>query len=162
MEHTAAMVSTQTTHVRYIIVLMLLAARAFSYGDRVVLSIAATDIGRNLHLHALRLGYLFSAFSWAYAAAQLPAGSLLDLLWLQARLRDQHRWLVVLRVSFRLCRVCPGGGGFLHYFLPCGLSPNWLNRPFSRVTDASWPRGFLPPRVAAPLRSSIHRSTFRW
>lgn len=60
------------------IVLMLFAASTFSYGDRVVLSIAATDISRDLHLNALRLGYLFSAFSWAYAAAQLPAGSLLD------------------------------------------------------------------------------------
>jgi len=78
MEQTAAMVSTRTTHVRYIIVLMLFAASTFSYGDRVVLSIAATDISRDLHLDALRLGYLFSAFSWAYAAAQLPAGNLLD------------------------------------------------------------------------------------
>ena len=37
------MVATRKTHVRYIIVLMLFAASTFSYGDRVVLSIAATD-----------------------------------------------------------------------------------------------------------------------
>ena len=78
MEQVAAMVSTRTTHVRYIIVLMLFTASTFSYGDRVVVSIAATDISRDLHLNSLRLGYLFSAFSWAYAAAQLSAGSLLD------------------------------------------------------------------------------------
>jgi ACS family glucarate transporter-like MFS transporter len=62
-----------------VIVLMLFVAGAFSYGDRVVLSIAAANIRRDLHLDALRLGYLFSGFGWAYATAQLPAGSLLDL-----------------------------------------------------------------------------------
>lgn len=77
MEQTAT-AATKATHVRYTIVLMLFVASTFSYGDRVVLSIAAADISRDLHLDALRLGYLFSAFSWAYAAAQLPAGSLLD------------------------------------------------------------------------------------
>jgi ACS family glucarate transporter-like MFS transporter len=70
--------TTMTTHVRYMIVLMLFLASTFSYGDRVVLSIAASDISRDLHLDALRLGYLLSGFGWAYAAAQLPAGSMLD------------------------------------------------------------------------------------
>ncbi len=66
------------THVRYIVLLMLFIASTFSYGDRVVLSIAAVDLSRDLHLDALQLGYLFSGFGWAYAAAQLPAGALLD------------------------------------------------------------------------------------
>ena len=57
---------------------MLFIASTFSYGDRVVLSIAATDLSRDLHLDPLRLGYLLSAFSWAYVCAQLPAGGLLD------------------------------------------------------------------------------------
>lgn len=70
--------TSRITHVRYVIVLMLFVASTFSYGDRVVLSIAAVDISRDLHLDALRLGYLFSGFGWAYAAAQLPAGGLLD------------------------------------------------------------------------------------
>jgi MFS transporter, ACS family, glucarate transporter len=67
-----------TTHVRYIVILMLFIASTFSYGDRVVLSIAAVDLSRDLHLDALQLGYLLSGFGWAYAAAQLPAGALLD------------------------------------------------------------------------------------
>src|ERR1700746_2620563 len=67
-----------TTHVRYLIVLMLFIASTFSYGDRVVLSIAAVDVTRDLPLDALRLGYLLSGFSWAYVCAQLPAGGLLD------------------------------------------------------------------------------------
>jgi ACS family glucarate transporter-like MFS transporter len=72
------MPATKTTHVRYLIVLILFIASTCSYGDRVVLSIAAADISRDLHLDPLRLGYLFSGFGWAYALAQLPAGGLLD------------------------------------------------------------------------------------
>ena len=68
----------KTTHVRYLILLMLFLASTFSYGDRVVLSIAAADISHNLHLDPLHLGYLFSGFAWTYAASQLPAGGLLD------------------------------------------------------------------------------------
>ena len=74
------MSKTESTHVRYIVILMLFIASTFSYGDRVVLSIAAVDLSRDLHLDALQLGYLFSGFGWAYAAAQLPAGALLDRL----------------------------------------------------------------------------------
>src|ERR1700734_117972 len=68
----------ETSRVRYIVILMLFIASTFSYGDRVVLSIAAVDLSRDLHLDALQLGYLFSGFGWAYAAALLPAGALLD------------------------------------------------------------------------------------
>jgi ACS family glucarate transporter-like MFS transporter len=52
----------------------------------VVLSIAAVDLSRDLHLDAVRLGYLFSGFGWAYVAGQLPAGGLSPF-----------------RVSFRSC-----------------------------------------------------------
>lgn len=68
----------ETSRVRYLIVLMLFIASMMSYGDRVVLSIAAVDLSRDLHLDAVRLGYLFSGFGWAYVAGQLPAGGLLD------------------------------------------------------------------------------------
>jgi MFS transporter, ACS family, glucarate transporter len=66
------------THVRYLIVLMLFAASAFSYGDRVVLSIAGIAFSKDLHMDAVKMGYLFSGFSWAYVVGQLPAGGLLD------------------------------------------------------------------------------------
>jgi ACS family glucarate transporter-like MFS transporter len=72
------MLNRETSHVRYLIVFMLFVASTFSYGDRVVLSIAAVDLSRELHLDPLRLGYLLSGFGWAYVAAQLPAGGLLD------------------------------------------------------------------------------------
>src|SRR5450756_1046173 len=66
------------THVRYFILLTLFLVSAFSYGDRVVLSIAGIAFAKDLHLKPLQMAYLFSGFSWTYAVAQLPSGWLLD------------------------------------------------------------------------------------
>jgi len=60
---------------------MLLAVAAFiNYIDRATLSVAATDIQRELHLSNYDLGLLLSAFFWTYAACQLCslAGWLVD------------------------------------------------------------------------------------
>jgi len=69
---------TRQTHVRYLIIAILFAVSCFSYGDRLALSVAGVAIARNVHLDPLKMGYLFSAFSWAYVLAQLPSGALLD------------------------------------------------------------------------------------
>ena len=69
---------TRQTHVRYLIIAILFAVSCFSYGDRLSLSIAGVAIARDIHLDPLKMGYLFSAFSWAYVLAQLPSGALLD------------------------------------------------------------------------------------
>jgi ACS family glucarate transporter-like MFS transporter len=69
-----------------------------------VLSIAATDISRDLHLNTLRLGYLFSAFSWAYAA-QLAAGSLPDRF-------GSKRVYGISIVCWSCCAFLSGFGGY--------------------------------------------------
>lgn len=97
----------QTSHVRYLIVLMLFVASTFSYGDRVVLSIAAADVTRELHLDALRLGYLLSGFSWAYVCAQLPAGGLLDEF-------GSKRIYGSAIVGWSICAFLAGASGYLH------------------------------------------------
>src|SRR5579863_6704480 len=94
------------THVRYLIALMLFVASTFSYGDRVVLSIAAVSLTHDLHLDPLHLGYLFSGFSWAYAIAQLPAGGLLDA-------RGSKRVYGLSIIGWSLCAVLAGLSGYL-------------------------------------------------
>jgi MFS transporter, ACS family, glucarate transporter len=96
----------KTTHVRYLIVLMLFIASTFSYGDRVVLSIAGVALTRDLHLDALRLGYLFSGFGWAYVAAQLPAGGLLDRF-------GSKRIYGISIVCWSICALLAGLTGYL-------------------------------------------------
>ena len=53
----------RSTHVRYGIVATLFLVSAFSYGDRVVLSIAGIPLSHDLHLTPIKLGYLLSGFS---------------------------------------------------------------------------------------------------
>jgi ACS family glucarate transporter-like MFS transporter len=66
------------TRVRYLIIAILFAVSCFSFGDRVALSLAGAAMGKAINLTPVRLGYLFSAFSWAYVLGQLPSGGLLD------------------------------------------------------------------------------------
>jgi len=66
------------TRIRYLIVAILFAISCFSYGDRVALSIAGAGMAKDIHLDPVKMGYLFSGFSWAYVLGQLPSGGLLD------------------------------------------------------------------------------------
>jgi ACS family D-galactonate transporter-like MFS transporter len=49
-----------------------------NYLDRTVLGVAAPKMTAELHLSPTVVGLVFSAFSWSYAAAQIPGGWLLD------------------------------------------------------------------------------------
>src|SRR5437588_7059457 len=49
-----------------------------NYLDRTVLGIAAPSLTRDLGLSAMEMGLVFSAFSWSYAALQIPGGIFLD------------------------------------------------------------------------------------
>jgi ACS family glucarate transporter-like MFS transporter len=44
----------------------------------VALSIAGTAMAKDIGMDAVKMGYLFSGFSWAYVLGQLPSGGLLD------------------------------------------------------------------------------------
>jgi MFS transporter, ACS family, glucarate transporter len=64
--------------VRHQILAVLLAVSVVSFADRASLSITGAALSKDLHLSPVLLGYIFSAFSWAYVAGQLPSGVLLD------------------------------------------------------------------------------------
>lgn len=63
---------------QWVTVLLLLLAGAINYLDRSTLSIANGPIRDELGLTLGQMGLLLSVFSWAYAAAQLPTGLLID------------------------------------------------------------------------------------
>ncbi len=66
----------QTT--RWRIAILLGFGVLVSYFDRVNLSVAHGELGRMFAISDVTFGYLLSAYSWTYAAMQLPAGALLD------------------------------------------------------------------------------------
>jgi MFS transporter, ACS family, D-galactonate transporter len=63
---------------RWGIAVLLGASVLFNYFDRLALSVAGPQLTIDLHLDALTLGLLFSAFSWSYAVLQIPSGLILD------------------------------------------------------------------------------------
>jgi MFS transporter, ACS family, D-galactonate transporter len=57
---------------------LVTAGTLINYLDRTVISVAAPFLQKDLHLDSFYMGIAFSAFSWTYAAAQIPGGVLLD------------------------------------------------------------------------------------
>ena len=70
--------TTRRGYVRYLMVFMLFAATTVNYADRASLSIVGPAMQHQLHINSITLGYIFSAFGWAYVIAQLPGGWMLD------------------------------------------------------------------------------------
>jgi len=67
-----------TGRVRWTVLAMLFAVTVVNYADRATLSLAAPSLSADLGIDPLQLGIVFSAFGWAYVAAQVPGGWLLD------------------------------------------------------------------------------------
>ena len=66
------------TKVRFLILALLTAGTMINYLDRTVISVAAPFMSKELSLDPRVMGLVFSAFSWTYAAAQIPGGVFLD------------------------------------------------------------------------------------
>jgi D-galactonate transporter len=65
-------------NVRYYVLALILLVSAVNLGDRANLSIAGAPMANELGLGSVTMGYVFSAFAWAYVIGQLPGGWLLD------------------------------------------------------------------------------------
>ena len=64
--------------VRYSILLMLFLVTSVTFADRSSMSIAGSALQADLGIDAVTLGYIFSAFGWAYVIGQIPGGWLFD------------------------------------------------------------------------------------
>ncbi len=70
--------SAPRTRVRFFILGLLTVGTMINYLDRTVLGIAAPSLTKELGFTAATMGIVFSAFSWTYAAMQIPGGIFLD------------------------------------------------------------------------------------
>lgn len=73
-------VAEKRTRVRIWILGLILFLSTVAYADRSILSISGSGIKQEFGLSAVQLGYILSAFSWAYVLGQIPGGLLLDKL----------------------------------------------------------------------------------
>ena len=70
--------SLRPSHTRYWVIVFAVALAIIQYIDRVCISQAAPLISRDLSLNKWQMGWVFSAFTLAYALFEIPAGYLGD------------------------------------------------------------------------------------
>ena len=97
---------TRNSHVRFWIVAVLFIVSSINYASRATLGIAGKPLSGEFHLDSVQLGYLFSAFGWAYAIAQIPGGALLD----RYGSRPVYIWSITLWALFTALQA------FVSYF----------------------------------------------
>lgn len=83
---------------RYYILAMIFLVTSLNYGDRATLSMAAAPMSQELGLSSVTMGYIFSAFGWAYVIGQIPGGWLLD----KFGARRIYFWSIILWSFFTI------------------------------------------------------------
>ena len=81
--------STSLKRMQWTAVILCAAAIAINYLDRSTIAIANPQMRAEFHMSAAQFGALQSAWSLAYALAQIPVGLLIDRLYHTA----SHPWL---------------------------------------------------------------------
>jgi sugar phosphate permease len=76
----ALMATARVRSIQRAALAMLVVAGAINYIDRATLAVANLTIRQDLGLSIADMGYLLSAFLWAYAFSQLPTGAMVDKL----------------------------------------------------------------------------------
>ena len=66
------------SNARLTVLALISVGTMINYLDRAALGVAAPAMTKDLGLDAVVMGLVFSAFSWTYAAAQIPGGAFLD------------------------------------------------------------------------------------
>lgn len=98
------------TSVRYLVVFATAMAAIFMYVDRACLAQVKTAVQSDLSLSDAQMDWIFSAFFWSYALAQVPSGFLGSALGLR-------RTLTILLFTWSLCTaVCGLTTGFFALF----------------------------------------------
>ena len=95
---------------RALVLLLTTAALGLSVGDRVAVSIAAPQLAREFGLDSVALGWLFSAYSWTYVLAQLPAGWVIDRI-------GARRALIIALLASAACSVLIGAAAWFAHGL---------------------------------------------
>lgn len=78
LPYSQSAVTAKRTNTRWIVVLVLFFITLINYADRASISLAGPTMSKELGLSPVDMGFIFSAFGWAYVLFQLPGGWLLD------------------------------------------------------------------------------------
>ena len=163
--------SAATRRRQWMLVALLVAAGVVNYLDRSTLAIANHTIAGEMHLSPGEMGLLLSAFAWAYALAQLPAGAISDRV-------GPHITLSAAMAVWSLAQIASGAvmnfGQFIVARVGLGLGEAPLFTAGARATVSWYPvrdRGFplglfnsassLGPALAPPVLTWL-MLTYGW
>ncbi len=125
------------TRARLLVLVLLTIGTLINYLDRTVISVAAPAMREELGLDAVVMGLVFSAFSWTYAAAQIPGGLLIDRI----GVRLAYFWSVATWSLFTLLQgFTTGLGSLLGYRLGLGVAEAPAYPCNSRVLNSWFPQ----------------------
>lgn len=74
----ASVKAARPSRARFAMLGLIATGTLVNYLDRTILGIAAPALTKDLAINAAVMGIVFSAFSWSYAASQIPGGLFLD------------------------------------------------------------------------------------
>lgn len=154
-------VKKKGVHTRYLILLIIFIVTAVNYADRATLSIAGTEVAKELQLSAVSMGYIFSAFGWAYLLMQIPGGWLLDKFG-SKKFTPTASFSGRCSLSCKALLICsrwPGQGSPCSLCALCSAS---RKRHHSRRTPVLSPPGFRQKNVVLPPPSLTRRNISRW
>jgi sugar phosphate permease len=139
---------------------MLVMAGVINYIDRATLAVANPLIREELGLSIADMGYLLSAFLWAYAFSQLPTGAMVD--------KVGPRILLALGLSLwslaqLLGGLVQGSASFSARGFCSGLAKHRNSRPARAWcgTGSINGTGVSPPASSTARRRWVRRLPFR-
>jgi ACS family D-galactonate transporter-like MFS transporter len=125
------------SNARLLIAALITIGTMLNYLDRAVLGVAAPSMTSELGIDPVLMGIVFSAFSWTYAAAQIPGGAFLDRM--GARLT--YFWSVGLWSVFTLLQGFASGlVSLLTFRLALGVAEAPCFPTNSRILGAWFPQ----------------------
>ncbi len=157
---------------RWVMVLLLIGPITFVMSlDRTAMVVAAPVIQREFHFTLVQMSFLLTAFSWTYAALQVPAG------WLAERIGPRRSLFAANALWSVFTAATPLGFSFLsfsaiRFALGIGQSADWpssvlaIKRWFptherAKANSVLLGALYLGPIVAAPLTTWV-MLTFGW
>lgn len=133
----AAAAVGKRSNARLLVAALITVGTMLNYLDRAVLGVAAPAMTSELGIDPVLMGLVFSAFSWTYAAAQIPGGAFLDRM--GARLT--YFWSVGLWSVFTLLQgFATGLASLLTFRLGLGVAEAPCFPTNSRILSAWFPQ----------------------
>lgn len=119
---TQAAAAKKTTKVRWLMLLLVMAVMCINYLDRANLSVAAPIMAKELNLNPAKMGILFSAFGWMYAAALPFSGVILDKI-------GPRLLLAISLIGWSAFTVLVGGVNTLLALIGCRVGVGFFEAP---------------------------------